>query len=291
MNVGLHGKNVSKASIAFIASLLHTLIKYEANIFVSQPLYTLLQTSVTPLPIMQPFVQVADLTHLDLMISMGGDGTLLEAVNYVGVAETPVMGINIGRMGFLATIAQQDAFTALASFWQGKHALDKRALLQLEGDGMPTVETDFSLNEVAFLRRDSSSMLTIHVSINGELHTTYWADGLIVATPTGSTGYSLSCGGPIVLPSAHNLVMTPVSSHNLSVRPLVVPDNAVLSLKVESRNKTFLVTLDGRSRAINTDGELIVKRAPFQACLVKTDQSNLFDVLRQKLHWGLDVRN
>jgi len=251
-----------------------------------------LQTSVTSLPHIQPLAQLTDLSHLNLMISLGGDGTLLETVRYVGSTETPVMGINIGRMSFLATIAQKNACSALEIFWRSKHKLDKRTLLQLEFYGIsPPVKTNFALNEVAFLRRDSSSMLTIYVSINGELHTTYWADGLIVATPTGSTGYSLSCGGPIVLPSAHNLVITPVSPHNLSVRPLVVPDNAVLSLTIESRNKTFLVTLDGRSYAINTDGKHIIKRAPFQACLVKTDQSNLFDVLRQKLHWGLDVRN
>ena len=134
-------------------------------------------------------------------------------------------------------------------------------------------------------------MITIHVCIDGVLRTTYWTDGLIVATPTGSTGYSLSCGGPIVLPSAHNLVLTPVSPHNLSVRPLVVPDNAVLSLKVESRNQKFLITLDGRSSPTNTDVTLVVSKAPFQAQLVKVDQHNIFDVLRQKLHWGLDVRN
>jgi NAD+ kinase len=291
MKIGLHGKFFSKEVFPFIASLLHTLTKSEVSLFVSQPLDTFLQSSALQLPSIQPLARVENFKDLDLMISMGGDGTLLEAVHYVRASETPVLGINIGRMGFLATVAQDDALAALETFRQGEHALDKRTFLQLEGCGVPAMEADFALNEVAFLKRDSSSMIAIHASINGELRTTYWADGLIVATSTGSTGYSLSCGGPIVLPSAHNLVITPVSPHNLSVRPLVVPDSAVLSFKIKSRNKKFLVTLDGRSRATNTDIEFTVRKAPFQAHLVKVNQSNIFDVLRQKLHWGLDVRN
>jgi NAD+ kinase len=291
MKIGLHGKFFPKEIFPFIASLFHTLSKYEARLFVSQPLDTFLQSSAIRLPSIQPLARVENLKDLDLMISMGGDGTLLETVSYVRASEIPVLGINIGRMGFLATIAQEDALTALEIFWQGRHSLDKRSLLQLESCGVPTMETDFALNEVAFLKRDSSSMIAIHASIDGELRTIYWADGLIVATPTGSTGYSLSCGGPIVLPSAHNLVITPVSPHNLSVRPLVVPDSAVLSFKIKSRNQKFLATLDGRSHAVSTNVALTVRKAPFQAHLVKIGQSNIFDILRQKLHWGLDVRN
>ncbi|HAN49565.1 MAG TPA: NAD kinase [Amoebophilaceae bacterium] len=291
MRVALHGKNFSKDTFPFIDSLLHALIKYEAHLFVSQPLHTLLQSSTIQLPTMQPLVQVKDFMNLELIISLGGDGTLLEAVSYAGASETPILGINTGRMGFLATVAQKDALAALKGFWEGQYVLDKRTLLRLDVCRASRVETDFALNEVAFLKRDSSSMIAVHASINGELRTKYWADGLIVTTPTGSTGYSLSCGGPIVLPSAHNLVITPVNPHNLSVRPLVLPDSAVLSFKVESRNQKFLVTLDGRSRATNTDAELTVRKAPFQTHLIKIDQNNIFDVLRQKLHWGLDVRN
>jgi NAD+ kinase len=225
------------------------------------------------------------------MISIGGDGTLLASVRYVAGTETPILGINTGRMGFLATVAQEEALAALARFFQGQYTLDTRTLLALENGCVPTAQPNFALNEVAFLKQDSSAMMAIALCIDGALATTYWADGLMVATPTGSTGYSLSCGGPIVLPSANSLVVTPVSPHNLSVRPLVVPDNAVLSVRVESRNHKFLITLDGRAYPSNTDQELTVRKAPFQLHLVKVDQSNLFDVLRQKLHWGLDVRN
>ncbi len=291
MQVALHGKSFSKDSLPFVTSLLQFLTKHPTSLFVSPSLHTLLQATGIPLPAMQPWAQEKDLKHLDLMISMGGDGTLLEAVNYVGAAATPVLGINTGRMGFLATVAQEEALAALAIFWQGRHSLAKRTLLQLEAQGTPTLAPYFALNEVAVLKRDTSSMIAIHVCIDEIMRTTYWADGLIVATPTGSTGYSLSCGGPIVLSSAHNLVITPVSPHNLSVRPIVVPDSAVLSLRVGSRNQKFLVTLDGRSSATNTDVALVVRKAPFQAQLVKVDADNIFDVLRQKLHWGLDVRN
>lgn len=291
MQVALHGKDFSKDTLPFVTRLLQCLTQQHARLFVSPPLHALLQSTAIQLPAMQPLAQAKDLKHLDLMVSMGGDGTLLEAVNYVGASETPVLGINTGRMGFLATVAQEEALAALDTFWQKKHTLDKRTLLQLETRGAPTWGPDFAFNEVAVLKRDSSSMITIHVCIDEVLRTTYWTDGLIVATPTGSTGYSLSCGGPIVLPSAHNLVLTPVSPHNLSVRPLVVPDNAVVSLRVESRNQKFLITLDGRSSPTNTEVTLVVSKAPFQAQLVKVDQHNIFDVLRQKLHWGLDVRN
>lgn len=291
MNIGLHGKSFSKNSLPFINHLLQFLLKHPARLFVSHPLDALLRSSTIQIPIIQSLEQAGDLKNLDLMISMGGDGTLLEAVSYVGASEVPILGINTGRMGFLATVAQADALAALECFWQRKHTLDKRTLLQLASSKTTTVGMNFALNEVAFIKRDGTSMLTIYASMDGGLHTTYWADGLIVATPTGSTGYSLSCGGPIVLPSSHNLVITPVSPHNLSVRALVVPDNAVLSFKVESRNQKFLVALDGRSHTIHTDTELRVSKAPFRAHLVKVDQSNIFDVLRQKLHWGLDVRN
>ena len=291
MKVALHGKFFSRETLPLITDIAHTLNRYEASLCVSPSLHALLDASAIQRALGQSLPQVEDYTNLDLVISLGGDGTLLEAVNCVGASETPVLGINAGRMGFLATVAQANALFVLEKFLQGKHIVDKRTLLQLEAQDILTSDRDFVLNEVAFLKKDISSMITIHASINGELRTTYWADGLIITTPTGSTGYSLSYGGPIVLPSAHNIVVTPVSPHNLSVRPLVIPDNAVLSFKVESRNQKFMITLDGRYRTASTEVEQTVRKAPFQAHLVKTGQDNMFDVLRQKLHWGLDVRN
>ncbi len=291
MQIALHSKGIAEATLPVIKGLLKVLLEGQADLLVSQPLYDLLKATPTQLPRLSPFVQKDDLRHADLMISLGGDGTLLEAVNYVSAAEIPVLGMNTGRMGFLATVAPEKAVAALESYWQGNYSIDARTLLQLEVNGAALKHSGCALNEVAFLKQDTSSMIAIHACINGALRTTYWADGLVVATPTGSTGYSLSCGGPIILPSAHNLLITPVSPHNLAVRPLVVPDSAVLTFKLESRNQKFLVALDGRSQAIRTNVALTVKKAPFQAKLVKVGHDNMFDVLRQKLHWGLDVRN
>lgn len=291
MQIALHSKRLAPDALPFVTDLLQVLAQRSATLWVSPALHTLLQATSLQLPALRPWAQAEDLAHMDLMVSLGGDGTLLETVHQVGTAEIPVLGINIGRMGFLATVAQEEALAVLERYLQGNYTLAPRTLLQVEAQQGPAISPHFALNEVALLKQDSSSMIAIHVGVNNGPSTTYWADGLIVATPTGSTGYSLSCGGPIVLPDANNLIITPVAPHNLSVRPLVVPDSAVLSLKVESRNQKFLVTLDGRSSVTHTEIVLTVKKAPFQAQLVQFDQQNIFTVLRQKLHWGLDVRN
>ncbi len=225
------------------------------------------------------------------MISLGGDGTLLEAVQKIGAKATPLLGINTGRMGFLARVSPSEALDALAAFMQGAYSLDPRTMLQLQSTQTLKTSSSVALNEVAILKQDSSSMITIHLSIDGQLQTTYWADGLIVATPTGSTAYSLSCGGPILLPHNNSFLITPLSPHNLAVRPLVVPDNAEISLRVESRNNKFLISLDGRTTFAHTDTMFKLHKAPFHTQLVRTNGHNLFDVLRQKLHWGLDIRN
>lgn len=289
MRIALHGKKLSPDTLSFVVGLLQHLGQRQGQLFVSPPLHNLLKSTNSPLP---PYSLLGNYcTHLDVMISVGGDGTLLEAVSYVGAAETPVLGINAGRMGFLATVAPEEALEALKQFRQGQYSLEQRSLLQVETKDAANPSPNFALNEVAVLKQDSSSMITIHVCIDGILRSTYWADGLIVATPTGSTGYSLSCGGPIMLPSTHSFVITPVSPHNLSARPLVVPDSAVVTLRVESRNQKFLTTLDGRSSTTSTAVELIASKASFQAKLVNLGKHNIFEVLRQKLHWGLDIRN
>lgn len=286
MQVAIHGKSSSHDIIQLITRLLKYLSEQQAQVFFTPPLHTLLSANGIAGLTLPPAQQ-----QLDLMISIGGDGTLLEAVDYVAAAETPILGINKGRVGFLATVSPQNSFEALKQFMQEAYELDSRALLQLKSTKLPNDQGCFALNEVAVLRQDSSSMLAIHLCIDHTLRTTYWADGLIIATPTGSTGYSLSCGGPIVFPSAKSFVITPISPHNLSVRPLVVPDTALITLKIESRNRKLSIACDGRSRAIHTDGELHIQKANFQAQLIKVIPDNLFDTLREKLHWGLDIRN
>jgi len=227
----------------------------------------------------------------DMMISLGGDGTLLDTITYVGSSNIPVIGINLGRLGFLAAIPENELDSAILSLVRGSYTIDKRSLIHLDSsiplfDGPP-----FALNEFTLHRKDSSSMIKIHTYLNGEFLNTYWADGLIVATPTGSTGYSLSCGGPVVFPQTSSFVITPVAPHNLNTRSILVPDDSVISFEVEGRAEHFLCTLDSRTEAIASGTQLAVKREKFTIGLIRPDEHNFLNTIRQKLYWGIDKRN
>jgi NAD+ kinase len=227
----------------------------------------------------------------DMLISLGGDGTMLDAVCFVGDTNIPLIGVNLGRLGFLAAIPEEEVEAAILSLVRGSYTLEKRTLLHLDSsvplfDGSP-----FALNEFTIHRQDTSSMIKIHTYLNGEFLNTYWADGLIVATPTGSTGYSLSCGGPVVFPQASSFVITPVAPHNLNTRPIVVPDDNVISFEIEGRSEHFLCTLDSRTEMINSSVQLAVKKESFLISLVRPDEHNFLKTIRQKLYWGIDKRN
>ena len=209
----------------------------------------------------------------------------------MGRSEVPIMGINLGRLGFLATISKDDIVTAINSYLEGHFEYDNRALISLVSDIKGFEDNNYALNEFAILRKDTSSMIVVKCYLNGEFLNTYWADGLMVATPTGSTGYSLSCGGPVIMPQTKNFIITPVSPHNLNVRPLIVSDESELTFKVETRNQSYLVTLDSRSFAIDSKTELTIKKAKFQAKLIKVKGSSFVETLKNKLTWGLDRRN
>lgn len=229
--------------------------------------------------------------NTDMLFSLGGDGTLLDTVSFVGNSNTPLIGINLGRLGFLAAISEEELEEAILSLVRGSYTIEKRTLLHLDSslplfDGSP-----YALNEFTINRKDSSSMIKIHTFLNGEFLNTYWADGLIVATPTGSTGYSLSCGGPVVFPQTSSFVITPVAPHNLNTRPIVVPDDNVISFEVEGRANQFLCTLDSRTEAITSDVQLAVKKENFTISLVRPDEHNFLKTIRQKLYWGVDKRN
>lgn len=229
--------------------------------------------------------------HTDMLLSLGGDGTLLDTIIYVGDSNIPIIGINLGRLGFLAAIPDDDIDAAIVNLARGSFTTEKRTLLHLDSsvplfDGAP-----FALNEFTLHRKDSSSMIKIHTYLNGEFLNTYWADGLIVATPTGSTGYSLSCGGPVVFPQTSSLVITPVAPHNLNTRSIVVPDDNVISFEVEGRAEHFLCTLDARTEAITAQVQIAVKRESFTVSLIRPDEHNFLNTIRQKLYWGIDRRN
>lgn len=229
--------------------------------------------------------------ELDCCITLGGDGTILEAVTYVRDTGVPIWGLNMGRLGFLAMIEKHRIEESLQAFEQGALVEDKRVLLQLESSSPLFGSANFALNDFAILKRDTSSMVIIHTYVNGEFLNSYWADGVIVASPTGSTGYSLSCGGPIIFPRSGNFIITPVAPHNLNVRPIVLSDDVVISFEVEGRAEHFLCTLDSRYRAIQASCQLAIRKCDFQTTLLRPDDRNFLYMIRKKLHWGTDSRN
>jgi NAD+ kinase len=233
---------------------------------------------------------VGDDFEADFAISMGGDGTFLKTACRVGGKHIPILGVNMGRLGFLADIAPDDIESCLQALHDDDYAVESRAVIQVQADGQPLNECSYALNDVAILKRDTAAMISIRTSINGEYLTTYQADGLIVSTPTGSTAYSLSNGGPVIVPGTGVLVMTAVAPHSLNIRPVVIPDNAVITLDVESRSHSFLVATDGRSEKCGEGTCITLRRAPYNIQVVKRSSTRYFSTLREKLMWGADVR-
>jgi len=227
----------------------------------------------------------------DFLLSIGGDGTLLKAVTYVRESEIPIMGINTGRLGFISSVSADQIDDAITDILKGNYKINERTLLELSSDKKLFKEKNFALNEVAVSKKDTSSMIRIDAYVDDEFLNTYWADGLVVSTPTGSTGYSLSCGGPIIMPGTNNIIITPNAPHNLNVRPIVIDDNSVVKLKVEDRDQLALVSLDSRSRAFDSETELIIKKADFKVRLVQPQNNSLIKTIRHKLMWGLDKRS
>lgn len=229
---------------------------------------------------------------IDTVLALGGDGTVLGAVALVNEASVPVMGINLGRLGFLSSIEGRLGGYAIHELAKGRYHYDERTMIHLETDSQDIfTDSRVALNDFTLHKRDTSSMINIHVSINGELLHSYWADGLIVATPTGSTGYSLSCGGPIIFPNANNLIITPVAPHNLTVRPIVISDTSVVSFEIEGRAESFLCTLDSRSETVTSENKLSVRKADFKAKLIQLYDYSFLRTLHDKLTWGKDSRN
>ncbi len=289
MRIGIHGRDFQQKSSRFIERTLALLTKYQVEIFVSSKFQRHFKSKKDFK--MKVFDHGDNLKNLDFFISVGGDGTLLESVTYVGKNETPILGVNTGRLGFLATIGREETEKALDNLLKGDYTVDERTMLRLVSDPKLFSGLDFALNDFTIMKKDTSSMITVHVSVDGELLNSYWADGVIVSTPTGSTGYSLSCGGPLVFPESENFVVTPVSPHNLTARPIVVSDKSELTFKIEGRNKKFHVSLDSRFETVDESVKLKIKKERFKAHLIQLPGQHYFKTLRQKLNWGLDIRN
>ena len=228
---------------------------------------------------------------IDCMISLGGDGTLLDTVTFVKDSGIPVLGINYGRLGFLANIGKEELHSAIEALVNRQFVTDKRTLLDLDANIPLFGDTPYALNEFSLHKKDTSPMIKIHTYLNGELLNTYWADGLIVATPTGSTGYSLSCNGPIVFPDSASFVITAVAPHNLNIRPIIIPDTNIVSFEIEGRTDGFLCTLDSRKEAVPKEVQIAIKKEEFGINLIRLNENNFLQTLRNKLSWGLDKRN
>ena len=230
---------------------------------------------------------------IDVLVSIGGDGTILRAVTYVRDKKIPIVGINAGRLGFLATVQIKNIEALLLKILTKEYTLSKRSLLSLTCSprNPDLVDLNFALNEVTVSRKDTTSMITIETYLNGEYLTSYWADGLIISTPTGSTGYSLSCGGPVLIPDVSSLVITPIAPHNLNARPLVIPDNTEIELRVSGREEQYLVSLDSRITSVTNDTLLKIKKTPFHVNMIEFHEEGFLKTLRKKLLWGEDRRN
>jgi NAD+ kinase len=291
MKIGVHGKEFTRQSAPFIQRIFEILTSHQVDLYVSTKFAALLKQSAFRNFKWKTFDPADSLKNLKILISIGGDGTLLESVSYIGKTEIPVLGINTGRLGFLATISREETERALELVIKGKFTLDKRAVLQLKTNQHLFGKLNFALNDFTVVKKDTSAMITIHTFIDGEFLNSYWADGIIVSTPTGSTGYSLSCGGPLIFPRSGNFVLTPVSPHNLAVRPIIVSDTSEISFEVEGRSKKFLVSLDSRIATVDNTIKLTITRANFIVNLIQLQGHHYFKTLRQKLNWGLDIRN
>ena len=235
--------------------------------------------------------EFGDAVGVDFLFSLGGDGTLLEASMIIGASGIPIVGINLGRLGFLASIEKKYIAQTIDKLVNGEYSLEKRSLLHFKSNESQFAPFPYALNDMTLIKRDHSSMVVIHAAVNGEFLNSYWADGVILSTPTGSTGYNLSCGGPILMPTAENFIITPIAPHNLSVRPLVVPDNSTIEFTIEGRGENFLCTMDSRHEVISQKTKITVKRAPFDINLVKLPKITFMKTMRDKLQWGRDARN
>ena len=230
-------------------------------------------------------------SEFDFVFSLGGDGTILHAVTLVQAEEIPICGINLGRLGFMASIEKSRIVEAIDKLINNEFRVEARSMLRLSSNMDVFNNLTFALNDFTLHKRDTSSMMIVHTYINGDFINSYWADGLVVSTPSGSTGYSLSCGGPIVFPSSSNFIITPVAPHNLNVRPIVVDDNSEISFRIEGRSKNYMCTLDSRSEIVTSEIELTVRKNNFSANIVLLDDITFINTIRKKLNWGLDSRN
>lgn len=291
MGIGIFGKALSDLAYPFLIELITALKEAGFNAFFYAPFAEEVKAKIG-LSGYQTFTDTHDSPEkLDFIISLGGDGNMLNAVAMVHDSGVPILGINMGRLGFLSSVNREQIKEAVTALKNGDFKIDSRSLLKLSSHAELFNKKNFALNEVTVYKQQPNSMVSVHVYIDDDYLNSYWADGLIVATPTGSTAYSLSTGGPIISPDAHNFIITPIAPHNLSVRPLVIPDDKKVKLKVSGRDDSYFVSLDARTQSFQSDEELIIEKESFEIKLVRLPDENFFSTIRAKLLWGIDKRN
>jgi NAD+ kinase len=292
MKIAIYGQTIAQENIAHLKSLFNWLNTHNVKVAIYKPYSDYLAKEFQLDPNYPHFSKDTDLeTDVDCMISIGGDGTILNTMLLVRDTSIPVIGLNTGRLGFLSSVPKENMEEALTSLLDRKYTLEPRVLLDVQvGNDIPLTER-LALNDATVLKKDTSSMISIHTWLNGEFFSTYWADGLIISTPTGSTGYSLSCGGPIIMPTSQSFVITPIAPHNLNMRPVIVPDTTQIKLVIESRQESNLISLDSRSYILKTGTEIHIRKAKFAVNLIKMPNISYIETLRNKLLWGVDKRN
>lgn len=291
MKIALFGRTFADGLFFHFQQLIEILEQHHAGIILHRPFYEFVKGKTTFAAEPEVFETHEELrAKAGFMFSIGGDGTMLEAITLIRDSGIPLMGINLGRMGFLSSIPKEEIRQTITALVNGDYSLDKRSLLCVESPAQLFGEMNYALNELTVNKKDTGSMILVHVYVDGILLNSYWADGLIIATPTGSTAYSLSCNGPIITPDSENFVITPIATHNLTVRPVVIPDKSVIRLKIEGRMSQYLIGLDSRYAVIDAETEIIVRKAAFNINLVQRHDDNFFNTIRQKLMWGRDVR-
>lgn len=292
MRVAIYGRKVNKQSAEYFVKLLHILDEFGWKPVLEEELNNQLIQKSGISANYEVFRDYKDFhSGLDLVISMGGDGTFLKTVSYIRNSGVPIMGINTGRLGFLANISKDAMFETLSQVKNKEYEFQLRSLLRVHTEEDLFGADNFALNELTLHKKDTSSMITVHASLDNKYLNTYWADGLIVATPTGSTAYSLSCGGPIITPGCQVHILNPIAPHNLNVRPMVVPDHFPISLEVEGRDRTYLLSLDGNSKSIRQGEQVVIRKAEFMINVIKFEDNNFLDTIRNKMLWGIDTRN
>lgn len=294
MKIAIFGQFYQRYSLIPIETLLNILHDKPVDVYIEAQFYTSIKREESINVNLNNF---KTFTHLDttfeLLISIGGDGTILRAITYVRDLSIPIIGINTGRLGFLATIKKDTIEKAIDNILKGNYRISERSLLTIttKPENKDLLDFNVALNEIAVSRKNTTSMITVETSLNNEYLTSYWADGLIVSTPTGSTGYSLSCGGPVITPETNSFALTPIAPHNLNARPLIIPDSTEIKLKVSGREDRYLVSLDSRIATLDNNSTIIIKKADFKIKMIELPGESFLHTLREKLLWGEDKRN